>query len=221
MEKIYKSLSFADVLKKTLILTLLSINSVAGVEASDEKNFSYFKEQTLAKIQIPRIGVNTDVRYETVQRLKNFERLLLHGPVAESELTDDFCMEGGNTYLAGHSGPPSMSLADHSGVNIFESLTELKPGDEIKAVNKLGKECTYIVKGFEKVETTNKREVSMEVFKNIFFPDTQGKTWLTFQTCKKGSVNERVILRAEMIEEEQVYSKDFQRWQNDKLQFIR
>lgn len=151
------------------------------------------------KVSIPKIGVYTSVRYATIKKMADFERQLLYNPVVENKLTADFCIMGENTYLAGHSEPPSAGVAGYAGVNVFSDLTGLKSGDKISVTNKQGLTCIYRVKYFEIVETGKNGEVIPRVFNDIFYPETNGSTWLTIQTCKKGSATERIILRAEMV----------------------
>jgi LPXTG-site transpeptidase (sortase) family protein len=150
-------------------------------------------------VSIPALGIQKfPVSYASMRSAETVQKQLAYTPVMESQLTSDSCQKTGNSYLMGHSEPSSKSEIGLSGTRVFENLHTLKNGDNIILVNQQGISCTYQV--FDSMEVVTEQDlVSKEVFDNLFFPDTHGQSWLTIQTCKRGSASIRLIVRARRI----------------------
>jgi len=151
-------------------------------------------------LSIPKIGLQqVSLGYASIGNINDLDQKMLYQPIVESILSADACTPGRNTYITGHSEPSYASIANYPAVNIFTNLNKLVAGDVLQISGKNGKSCSYKVTQWETVATTNEDQVPQTVFDNLYNPDTNGKSMLSIQTCKKGSATIRLILRAEMV----------------------
>jgi sortase (surface protein transpeptidase) len=154
-------------------------------------------------LSIPAIGLeNISLHYGTNRDIPSIDKLLLNSPVVENRDAQDLCAESGNTYVYGHSEPPSLNIQG-KGVRIFQNLHKLETGSEIKLVTVGGIECKYKVDFWDRIETDADGNVLYsEYIRAMQYPEGQGegkKGTLTIQTCKLGSSTTRLLLRASRI----------------------
>jgi sortase (surface protein transpeptidase) len=157
---------------------------------------------TSPTFSIPSIGLhNIQAKPVSLNRMDELDRIMLSSPVYESEIAASFCTDQQNSYLMGHSEPPTQALSKYPAVNIFSRLDQVRVGQIITAQNQFGDQCVYQVSEVFMVPTKD-GEVSNEVFASLFRPQDipnskyAGRSTLTIQTCLKGSADIRYFVRA-------------------------
>lgn len=159
------------------------------------------KSPSRPNLSIPAIDlINEELMSASVQNIPEVDAQLLKGPVLENQMAGDVCKGASNSYLMGHSEPAEASTAHLPATRVFERLHELKVGDRLYLQNSEGDSCVYQVFEWQKIQTDQNQRVSADVFANLFQPNTQGESWLTVQTCQKGSATVRLILRAKLVQ---------------------
>jgi sortase (surface protein transpeptidase) len=150
-------------------------------------------------LRIDKLQLQVQLGYETLFNVQSMEQKLLQGPVVETQEAAPLCALGKNAYIYGHSEPATPGTDQEPGVQVFESLNKLQPGDKIQVTDKNGQTCTYQVKKWEKINTNPDGSVTRSTFEHLVRPNTGGESWLTLQTCDKNDLTGRLILRAQLI----------------------
>jgi sortase (surface protein transpeptidase) len=131
--------------------------------------------------------------------MDSLDQKLNQSIVAESVLSKDACIEGGNAYLMGHSEPTSSLNKNKTGSYVFSRINELINGDTINLSNSDGVSCSYEVYETFNVVTDYDNNIDLKTFDNLINPQMVDKGTLTIQTCQKGSTTVRLIVRARLV----------------------
>lgn len=174
-------------------LKSLQINQVSSSEVL--KSSSSKKSQ----ITIPRINLYKNYQFGSMTDMDSLDQKLNQSIVAESVLSKDACIEGGNAYLMGHSEPTSSLNKNKTGSYVFSRINELINGDTINLTNGDGVSCSYEVYETFNVVTDYDNNIDLKTFDNLINPQMVDKGMLTIQTCQKGSTTVRLIVRARLV----------------------
>lgn len=139
------------------------------------------------------------VGYDSINNIDRVNNNLRYSPIIENQMAYDFCTQGKNTYLMGHSEPGSAADIGHSASYVFDRLHTIRAGERIQATNAQGISCTYEVETIWELYTDSQGAVTSADFSNLMYPATNGDGILTIQTCIKGTSTGRLFVRARMI----------------------
>lgn len=137
-------------------------------------------------LAIPSLGITAPIQYATERDEPTFQKLLKAGVVHYPGTA----LPGkvGNMFIFGHSSDYAWSGGNYK--TVLALLPKLKPGEEIKVVDRDGYIYTYIAKNTVVVAPTDVQWLSQ---------DTSGKRLLTVQTSYPiGTALKRYLVIAEL-----------------------
>jgi len=165
-----------------------------ALSPAQNKLVSASQEITISKIGL----INTPLAVDSLTTSESLYSKLLYYPVVENVVSPELCSSFGNSYIYGHSEPPSKKESGFPASKIFSNLEAVEAGDIIEIKASEVKKCSYRVTKMDSITTTADQKVDGNTFNFAYFPVNE-KPMLTIQTCLKGSSVTRLLLRAELI----------------------
>jgi sortase (surface protein transpeptidase) len=180
-------------------VTKLSITQSPKVVNQTADTQSQTVNQPGSSLSIPKLGIyNRGYSRSSLFDINDLYKKLVNYPVLENQSAGEVCQVNTHSYIYGHSEPSSYNEIGNA-TSIFANLHTLSVGDIITVSDSNGKTCSYSVQGREHVNTVNDK-IPYSVYQELFFPDVSQGSILSIQTCTKGSITQRIVIRAKIVQ---------------------